>query len=112
MKSLGYINDPAAFASTRELLRSRGIPTYVEAAGRNIYRSVVFVCINQQYDDAVALMKDPNHVVAQPVDVEAFEAAAQNTGMGTILRGSLVFLAFLLLLVGVATAFYFWRAHA
>ena len=108
MKSLGFFNDSTEADKVYELLSSRGIPSYIE--GKGIYSSgiVVFVCINEQHEDAIALLKNPNHVVSQPVDVEAFEFAARSAGMGTILKDGLVVLA---LLLGICLAVYFLRTQ-
>jgi hypothetical protein len=108
MKALGYIHDPNECARVRDLLAAHGIPTYREAIGRNPYRGVLFVCINQQFEDAVAVLKNPNHVVAEPVDVEEFNRAAQTQGLGAILWSGLAILAVLVLVVGALAAFHYF----
>jgi hypothetical protein len=36
------------------------------------YKKGLWVCLDEQYRDALALLKNPEHQVTQPVDVEAF----------------------------------------
>lgn len=62
---------------------------------------MLFVCINEQLEDALAVLKDPNHEVANPVDVAEFERRAETDGLGTILRGSAAILGVLICIVGV-----------
>jgi hypothetical protein len=99
MKALEYISDPVECARVRDLLASHGIPTYRDRGMRFKDHGLLFVCINQQFEDALAVLKDPNHVVAEPVDVEEFDRAAQTQGLDTILRWGLAILVVLLLAV-------------
>lgn len=81
------------------LLESRGIPVFVGAGSKLRYptRGAIYVCLDAQYDDAVALLGDENHDVAEPVDVEAFWKKAPGT-LPTILNWALAALA---LVIGI-----------
>jgi len=107
MKSLGSFGNSAECAEIRDLLASRGIPTFL-ATGYRARRGTLFVCINEQFDDALAVLKNPEHEVAQPVDVAEFEQAARTQGLGTILASGVAFLMFLLAIVGVLLAVHFY----
>ena len=63
----------------RSLLESRGIPVFISGTEsfrlRPLlvgYKKGFWVLIDEQYDDARALLKDKNHKIAMPVDPEAF----------------------------------------
>ena len=84
MRRLAYVSSADEQARITELLESRGIPIYFQSTLRGgLFRGMpqgaVFVCINSQYDDAVALLADENHEVRNPVDVDAFKTAAGTT---------------------------------
>lgn len=105
MKSLWFLGNSTECEQIQNLLASRGIPTY-----RSLSRSspgVLFVCINEQFEDALAVLKNPEHEVAQPVDVEEFQRKTQTEGLGTVLWSSVALLVFLLCVVGVM-----WAVHA
>jgi hypothetical protein len=57
------------------MLRAKGIPTYggISAPRWRLVRIPVYVCLDSQFADAQALLADPDHVVADPVDVAEFE---------------------------------------
>ena len=75
VKSLGEFGRTDECEQIRDLLASRGIPTYL-STGFKASRGALFVCINEQYEDALAVLKNPEHVVANPVDVSEFEREA------------------------------------
>jgi hypothetical protein len=106
MKSLGYFEDAEERERIRDLLASRGIPTYWTRTYRSV-RGMLFVCINEQFDDAMAVLKNPDHEVAQPVDVAEFERRTKSDGLGTILHGTVATLGFLLCIIGVLLAIHF-----
>lgn len=87
----------------RRLLASRGIPTYWNP-GFGGALAPLFVCIDEQYDDAVALLEDPQHVVAHPVDVAEFQQAERTQGFGPMLIGGSAMLLLLLAVIGVLLA--------
>jgi hypothetical protein len=106
MKSLGCFEDPDERERVRDLLASRGIPTYWIRTYRSVH-GMLFVCINEQFDDALALLKNPNHEVVQPVDVAEFDRRAKTEGLGAILSGTVAVLGFLLCIIGVVLAVHF-----
>ena len=106
VKSLGYFEDSDERERIRDLLASRGIPTYWAKTYRSV-RGMLFVCINEQFDDALAVLKNPNHEVAQPVDVAEFERRAKTEGLSSILRGAVAMLSFLLCIIGLLLAINF-----
>jgi hypothetical protein len=107
VKSLGIFGNSAECSEVRELLASRGIPSYW-AVGFRLYRGPLFVCINDQYEDALAVLKNPGHIVSQPVNVEEFERATQTQGLSTVLMGGIALLSLLSAMVGVLLALHFY----
>jgi hypothetical protein len=97
MRRLNFDRTTRDRAEVAALLESRGIPVYVDWSwrGRNPSRGAILVCIDAQYDDAVALLADAEHDVAEPVDVAAFWKKAPGT-LSTILNYALVILALLI----------------
>ncbi len=97
MQRLNYDQTKRDRAEIAALLQSRGIPVHVDWGwrGRIPNRGAIFVCIDSQYDDAVALLDDEDHEVAEPVDVEAFWKKAPGT-LPTILNYALAVLAVLI----------------
>ncbi|HKE47854.1 MAG TPA: hypothetical protein VKB52_07295 [Rhodanobacteraceae bacterium] len=84
MRRLAYLDSAEERDRITLLLESRGIPTFYQSAirsllGRDATRGALFVCINAQYDDAVALLSNEHHEVRDPVDVEAFKSAVNTT---------------------------------
>jgi hypothetical protein len=80
MKYLGVAKGSDEAGRIQDLLESRGIPVRIEkesmfrgvhGAGL-VYASRIYVCLPSQYPDAVALLTDPNHQVANPVDVSHY----------------------------------------
>jgi len=70
--------------STKELLESRGIPVFISGTESFrmrpllvLYRKGVWVCLDEQFDDAVMLLKNPDHEVSNPVDVDAFHSSLE-----------------------------------
>lgn len=103
MKSLGEFHSSTECSQIRGLLNSRGIPTYWNP-GYGGASAPLFVCIDEQYDDAVALLKDPEHAVAHPVNIEEFKQAEQNQGIGPMFLGAGAILLLLLGIVGAVIA--------
>jgi len=76
-------------------MESRGIPVFCQdniPTIRNPTRGAVFVCINAQYEDAVALLANEDHEVRQPVDIEEFKTAVSAIGLPAVLKGALIVL--------------------
>jgi len=106
MRRLNCAHSQLGRAEIVARLESRGIPVYVDSvsAFRNPGRGAIFVCLDAQYADAVALLRNEDHIVADPVDVEAFWKKAPGT-LPAILNASLavlVLVAVLWLLLAAA----------
>jgi len=99
MRLLTYVASRSEQARLIGLLQSQGIPVLGDQMPgiRYSMQTALFVCIDEQYDDALALLKNPEHTVSEPVDVDAFWKASAGT-QPQLLRWSLVALA---VLVGV-----------
>lgn len=81
----------------KELLEGKGIPVFISSEetyrmrpSAVLYKKGLWVCLEGQFSDAIKLLKNPSHEVAQPVDVEAFyhslEAAQKEPLRGLWLR--------------------------
>lgn len=100
MRLLEYVSNASERDRITTLLESRGIPVFCQdniPTIRNPTRGAVFVCINAQYEDAVALLTNEDHEVRQPVDVEEFRTAVSTVGLPAVLKGALIVLAAVLL---------------
>ena len=77
MEYLCRLHDYGEYTRVRALLRAKGIPTYVtDAEGRGLGAQwALFVCLDEQLDDALRLLREPAHVPRVSVDAEAFEKA-------------------------------------
>ena len=73
MRFLGRISDSGERQRIRSLLESNGIPVFEQLWRWAPLGTAMFVCINEQYDDAIALLANENHEVRDPVDIEQFE---------------------------------------
>ncbi len=103
MKFIARFHDEATHSSMRALLRSKGIPTHsktIETRGMG-WQAVLFVCLEEQTDDALKIMRDPTHKPASPVDAEAFEKALENQDMRVLAKWSTIAL---ILVVGAFCA--------
>ena len=85
-------------------MHSKGIPTFAQSAWPTVRASqwIIFVCINEQVNDARALLNNPEHIPAHPVDVDAFAHLASTSTFPTILRWSLGALLVVGLLFSIA----------
>ena len=86
------------------LLNERGVATYARSTGtgRRLVEAsknwAIFVCINSQFDDAVALLSNPDHEVTDPVNVSEFNnaiEAADNSPIAYWLLKAVVIVALL-----------------
>jgi hypothetical protein len=105
MRLLAKVQSSGERAELAAFLESHGIPVFVESAWswRAPHRGAVCVCLDRQYDDALALLRNPDHVVADPVDVAEFWNAAPAT-LPVILKRALEVLAVLIVLTLVVIA--------
>ena len=103
-------------AEIKDLLDSKGIPTYAvaERMGRvsgHVRCTRVFVCLNNQLQDARAVLKDPEHVVTDPVDAQEYYTWADAQplsgrlvwGTALLVIGALIFVAVALYFSGALT---------
>lgn len=73
MEYLCRLHDFGEYTGVRALLRSKGIP--VHSTPQTDAQWALFVCLDEQLDDALRLLRDPEHVPRVSVDAEAFEKA-------------------------------------
>ena len=103
MQLLTYASGAADATRILSLMHERGIPTWTESTRlpgtQNPMELAVFVCIDDQFDDARALLVDPDHVVRDPVDVAEFEARAANVDLMPMLSWGAAVAAVLFLFV-------------
>lgn len=80
MKLLRETKDKSELDRIRVLLESRGIPVHVGDENQHhlgghamaFLRYRLHVVLDFQYEDALKLLEDENHEVAEPVDIEEF----------------------------------------
>lgn len=104
MQYLARFHDRDELARMRALLRSKGVPTWTTTveSRRLGWQGTLHVCVDAQLDDALQLLRDPDHAPAHPVDAAAFERAmAQGDGSALLAR---VTNRLLLVLLGIAAA--------
>ena len=101
MRLLTYVQSLEERNRIVGLLESHGIPLFYDKSGRTVLVSTIpiFVCIDAQYDDAIALLANDEHEVAGPVDVEAFRRA-ERQAEPAVLKGA----AFALFAVALVAA--------
>jgi len=109
MRFLGRINEFAERQRIRDLLESRGIPVFEQQGRWTPAGRALFVCINEQYDDAVALLANADHEVRDPVDIEQFEKAERTTGLQQTLNYALLALLAVALMWAAVVAVAWWQ---
>lgn len=80
MKLLLETKEKHELDRVRMLLESRGVPVHVDSEDQHrlgghampFLRYRLHVVLDSQYDDAMKLLEDENHEVAEPVDMAAF----------------------------------------
>jgi hypothetical protein len=106
MKLLGFWNDHSDASATLSLLESHGVPTHTKysqlsRAGRS--RLAIYVCLDSQYPDAVAVLQNPKHRVSNPVNVAEYRRwEADQPLSGSILRWAAILLVAVVVLFGLA----------
>ena len=73
------------------LLEGKGIPIDWRggSATRNVrapYSAALYVCLDSQFEDALAILRDPSHVPAQPVDAAQYRLDIEVDGMKSVLN--------------------------
>jgi len=104
MRLIAQINDPDERGRVRTLLEDNGIPVFQQQGYRDPGAKATFVCIDSQYDDAIALLANPNHEVRDPVDVQEFHRRADTSGSPQLLKAALLVLLGVLLICGLLLA--------
>ena len=105
-ESMSEAQERAAF------LRSRGIAAHVEStsalrpalAHKTLYSAALWSVLDHQHDDAEALLKNPDHVVTDPLDAGDMDTLQDEGGTlarSTIIRWSLGILAALIALAAI-----------
>lgn len=101
---IGHAYSGEQYRTIVELLESKEIPTHsvysgVPSALPTPYRVAIFVCVNTQFHDAVALMKNPKHEVQVRIDIAAYRRLAKSKNWNlAILKGAAIVMAVLALL--------------
>ena len=77
MKLLLESTDRAMLLEKAALLHSQGVPVHLEEVPHvGAVPSHLYVMFDRQYDDAMALLQDATHTVAQPVYDDELEGIA------------------------------------
>jgi hypothetical protein len=105
MRLLAYVKSLEERDRIAMLMESRGIPVFYDKSGRTVLISTIpiFVCIDAQYDDAVALLANGEHEVAEPIDVEAFRRT-EGRAQPIVLKGAAVALLAVVLIAALVVA--------
>jgi hypothetical protein len=90
-------------ARIKTLLEDRGIPVFEQPGYRTVAEAALFVCINEQYDEAIAVLRNDRHEVRNPIDVEAFEAAKRSSGLSAAVKYSLLVLLLVVIVWAAVT---------
>lgn len=81
-------------SALQNLLERNGIPIYVDGVRAGRYNiASVSVYIDAQHADALALLDNPEHIVAHRVDVHEYYASIAAVGHSGILRYAIGILA-------------------
>src|SRR5690349_12600812 len=110
MRFLGNYNDPAERAKVSALLEAHGIPTYKQG-GLTFGEEprALFVCFDDQYEDAIALLSNENHRVRRRIDMKLFSKAKRIDGLSLELKCALLILAGVALLFACVLAAAWWQ---
>ena len=88
MEYIARFSDPTELSRIRHLLRSKGIPTHEQTLeGRKMgWYAALYVCMPEHVEDALKIIRNPNHEPANPVDAEAFEKAIADSNMALLVK--------------------------
>lgn len=86
MEFICRFHDADELHRVRELLRTKGIPTFSPSVEHRGLGSqwALFVCLNEQAEDARRLIRDPNHEPGLAVDAAEFEDALESPDQSTL----------------------------
>ncbi|MFW5927261.1 MAG: hypothetical protein ACOCSR_04340 [Wenzhouxiangella sp.] len=112
MKMIGKFESRAEAEERAAFLRSRGIATHVSdmtsmrmnLAHQGRFRAGLWVVFEEHYEDAAALLTDPEHRVERPLserELEHIEAEGAGELRKTLIKWLLVIAAGLLVLAGL-----------
>ena len=110
MKLLLESTDTAMLMARSALLEARGIPIHMDAVAHvGVVPQHLYIVLDEQYADAVALLEDEDHEVTSPVFHEDLETlapelrqqarASGNAALNTIALGVIVLLTGALLIL-------------
>lgn len=110
MKLLISSGDNEYLYNQQHLLESNGIPAYISSSDSNrvipfgISKASLWVYLDEQYDEAMLLIKNPDYEVQNKIDVERFREMADEieqdkSGLNSALRDLLLWSV--LLLIGI-----------
>ncbi|RDZ26175.1 hypothetical protein [Lysobacter silvisoli] len=76
MRFIARFHHADTLAQMQSRLRRKGVPTHaMQIEGQRLGEQwVLFVYLDEQVEDALRLLRDPEHVPALSVDVSAFES--------------------------------------
>jgi hypothetical protein len=112
MRFLANLDPQSETHRVRELLRRKGIPTITAPGGGFPLRprqDALFVCLDEHYDDALRLLSDNAHEVANPVDVEQYELSAARQGHGSLLKLTLAVAGVVILVFAIVVYLFGYR---
>jgi hypothetical protein len=113
--NLNYLN------AMKSRLEQNGIPAYISntEAARNIpfvsSQQGLWVYLDEQYNDAISLLNDPEHIVQSGIDIDEFYEVANelkqdksslNNALGDIFVRGLILLAGMFLFIKLFDAYY------
>lgn len=110
MEFICRFHDGDELRRVRELLSSKGIPTFAPLVERPRMGEqwALFVCINEQADDARRLLRDPTHEPAVRVNAKEFEAMLEHHDTSLLTRGA-TFVAIAVLVAFSLLVLLVWR---
>jgi hypothetical protein len=110
MRLLGNFHDPDERTRVANLLESHGVPVFWQGGlSFGLSRYALFVCLDEQYSDALALLTNENHEVRNPVNIEQFEKAERTFGLKLELKYALLVLLGIVLIWAAVVALAWWQ---
>lgn len=112
MRLLGDTGNREEALRQQALLRSRGIPSHLQSnRGRFQAKHLLWVSLDDQYEDALAVLSDPEHVVTAPVDIAEYEATLARLDQNVLLKYLALALLATVSLIAAAALLYL-RSHS
>ena len=104
MQLLSEIYGQEELQRLKALLESNGVPIFINSAdARRVNNFAIWAYIDAQFEDARALLSNPEHEVSEPVDVAAFYIELGKTNhLSPILKFVLIFGGIAILLFAMA----------